>query len=235
MSWLPALHHHSIAELTTHHALMFLAATKQLLEHFCLSVCLSVRPSVTPFSLCSYHRIIMKFSGVNINDKSDVHTKGQGQRSKVKVTEVKTQLSLFRTLQFEFTYGDEMMHKAYCCLGEVPYCFSRSSIKFRDHTAKKNRRFLTQIRCFQTVTPVWIQWWLWNDKTRDKKSLIFTRIVRFRTVTLVWIYWWLSNDAQSLKQHRRGVVMFFKVIHQMSRSHGTKNHQFLPKLSVSGL
>ena len=50
----------------------------------------SVRLSVTPFSLCSHHRIIMKFSGVITNDKSDVHAKGQGQRSKVKVTEVKT-------------------------------------------------------------------------------------------------------------------------------------------------
>ena len=31
-------------------------------------------------------------------DISDVHAKGQGQRSKVKVTEVKTQLSRFRTV-----------------------------------------------------------------------------------------------------------------------------------------
>ena len=63
-----------------------------------LSVCLSVRLSVTPFSPCSHHRIIMKFSGVIIMVKSDVHAKGQGQRSKVKVTEVNTQLSRFRTL-----------------------------------------------------------------------------------------------------------------------------------------
>ena len=63
-----------------------------------LSVCLSVCPSVTPFSPCSHHRIIMKFSGVITNDKSDVHAKGQGQRSKVKVTEVNTQLSRFRTV-----------------------------------------------------------------------------------------------------------------------------------------
>ena len=42
----------------------------------------SVRPSVTPFSPCSHHRIIMKFSGVITNDKSDIHAKGQGQRSK---------------------------------------------------------------------------------------------------------------------------------------------------------
>ena len=62
----------------------------------------SVRPSVclsvTPFWLCSHHRIIMKFIGVITNDKSDVHAKGEGQRSKVKVTEVNTQLSRFRTV-----------------------------------------------------------------------------------------------------------------------------------------
>ena len=63
----------------------FLAATKQLYDWFspCVgpSVCLSVRPSHL-FLLCSHHRIIMKFSGVLINDKSDVHAKGQGQRSR---------------------------------------------------------------------------------------------------------------------------------------------------------
>ena len=63
-----------------------------------LSVCLSVRLSVTPFWLCSHHPIIMKFSGVITSDKSDVHAKGQGQRSKVKVTEVTTQLHRFRTV-----------------------------------------------------------------------------------------------------------------------------------------
>ena len=50
------------------------------------SVHLSVRPSVclsvTPFSPCSHHRIIMKFSGEITNDKSNVHAKGQGQRSR---------------------------------------------------------------------------------------------------------------------------------------------------------
>ena len=41
----------------------------------CLSVCPSVRPSVrlhvTPFALCSHHRITMTFSGVISNDLSD--------------------------------------------------------------------------------------------------------------------------------------------------------------------
>ena len=160
--------------------------------------------------------------------------------------------------------------------------------------------------CFRTVTPVWIQWWLWNDakslkqhkigalllfkvirqisrslgtkKIADfypnwafpdcnasfnspmalkwftklnvvlkrcpivfhghpsnsrsqgtKKSPICTQIGGFRTVTAVWIQWWLWNDAQSLKQHRRGALLFFKVIHQIWRSsHGTKIGNFDP-------
>ena len=40
-----------------------LAATKQLYKWYFPSVC----PSVTPFWLCSHHRIIMKFSGVITN------------------------------------------------------------------------------------------------------------------------------------------------------------------------
>ena len=129
----------------------FLAATKQLYKWYFPSVCPSVRPSVTPFWLCSPHRIIMKFSGVIANDQSKVHAKGQGQRSKVKVTEVTTQLNRFRT-----------------------------------------------------VTPVWI---------------------------LIW--WW--NDAYSLMLLRRGALLFFKVIRQISRSHGSKNRQIWPRLGVSGL
>ena len=115
------------------------------------SVCPSVCPSVTPFSPCSHHRIIMKFSGVITNDKSDVHAKGQGQGSKVKVTEVNTQLN------------------------------------------------------------------------------------RFRTVTLVWIHIWWWNDAYSLMMLRRGALLFFKVIRQISRSHGSKKCRIWPRLGVSGL
>ena len=129
----------------------FLAATKQLYEWFSPSVRPSVCLSLTPFSLCSHHRIIMKFSGVIINDKSDVHAKGQGHRSKVKVTEVMTPLSRFRT-----------------------------------------------------VTPVWNHIW-----------------------------WW--NDAYSLMLLRRGALLFFKVIRQISRSHGSKNRRIWPRLGVSGL
>ena len=124
------------------------------------SVCPSVCPSVTPFWLCSHHRTIMKFSGAITNDQCKVYAKGQGQRSKVKVTEVTTQLNRFRT-----------------------------------------------------VTPVWIHIWWWNDAYSlmllRRGALLFfkvirqisnlTQIGRFRIVTQVWIHQWLRNDAQSLK------------------------------------
>ena len=129
----------------------FLAATKQLYKWYFPSVRLSVCLSVTPFWLCSHHPIIMKFSGVITNDQSKVHAKRQGQRSKVKVTEVTTQLNRFRT-----------------------------------------------------VTPVWIHIW-----------------------------WW--NDAYSLTLLRRGALLFFKVIRQILRSHGSKNRRSWPRLGVSGL
>ena len=41
-------------------------------------------------------------------------------------------------LQFEFAYGgNEMMHIAWCCLEEVPYCFSRSFVKFQGQAGQK--------------------------------------------------------------------------------------------------
>ena len=44
-------------------------------------------------------------------------------------------------LQFEFTYDDEMMHKAWSSIEEVPYCFSRSSIKFQGNMGQQNIDF----------------------------------------------------------------------------------------------
>ena len=39
-----------------------------------------------------------------------------------------------------------MMHKAWCSIGEVPYCFSRSSIKFQGHTGWK----------IDDLNPIWV-------------------------------------------------------------------------------
>ena len=115
-----------------------LAANKQLYEWFSPSVGPSVCPSVTPFSSCSHHRIITKFSGVITTDRSEVNAKFQGQRSKVKVTEAQTQFSRFRTVtQFALTCGDVTLHNAWCCLREVPYHFQCQPPNFKDTRLKK--------------------------------------------------------------------------------------------------
>ena len=65
-----------------------LSTLQSVLLSLCLYVC------HTFFSQSSSHRIIMKFSGVITNDKSDVDAK----KSKVKVTEVKPQLKRLRAV-----------------------------------------------------------------------------------------------------------------------------------------
>ena len=89
---------------------------------------------------------------------------------------------------------------------------------------------------------VWIHIWRWNGAqrlmllrrgafqdhpsnfkvTRLKQLSILTQIGSLRTVTPVWIHQWLWNDAQILKQHKRCALLFFKVNHRFSQSHGTK-------------
>ena len=123
-----------------------------------------------------------------------------------------------------------MMHTAWCCLEEVPYCFSRSSIKFQgdmaqiiiefdpdwafpDCNSSLNSPIATKWRAKLGVAlkrcPIVFQGHRSNfEVTRLKKSSILTQIGRFRTVTPVWIHQWLWNDAESSKQHRRGALLF---------------------------
>ena len=93
------------------------------------------RQSITHFSQCSCHRIILKFSGVITIDKRDVHA--NDQRSKVKVTEVKTQFNSFRTVT--------------------------SFIKFQGHMGHKVTNFDPNGALLDSLTTVWIHWRLWND------------------------------------------------------------------------
>ena len=121
----------------------------------------------------------------------------------------------------------------------------------------KKASILTQIGRFRTVTPVWIHQWLRNDtqslkyhgrgallflkvirhisRSHGTRTSILTQIGRFQTVTLVWIHWWLWNNAQNLKRHRRSALLFFKVVRQISRSHGIKNCWIWPEFGVSGV
>ena len=113
-----------------------------MVQYACLSVCLSVCSSVTPFWLCSHHRIIMKFSRVITDDRSDVHAKGEGQKSKVKVTVFNTHLSRFWVI----TNDRSDVHAK----GQG----QRSKVKVTE--------FKTHLSRSRVVTPVWIHVWWWN-------------------------------------------------------------------------
>ena len=77
-----------------------------------------------------------------------------------------------------------------------------------------------------------------HGKYRGQRSMsqrskqILPQFEGFRTVTFVRIHGWLQNDAQRLDWCRRCVLMFFKVIHRIFRSHGPKNQRFWQKKSA---
>ena len=97
-----------------------------------------------------------------------------------------------------------MMHRPWSSIVEVPYCFSRSNVKFQGHTALKivkfgrNWAFLdsnsslnslmvmkccTKLETAKERCPIVFQSHPSNFKvTRDKTSPLLTQIGRFRTI-----------------------------------------------------
>ena len=97
-----------------------------------------------------------------------------------------------------------MMHKAWSSIEEVPYCFSRSYVKFQGHTALKIVEFdpnwafpdcnsslnspmamkcCTKLETAKERCPIVFQGHPSNFKvTRDKTSSILTQIGCFRTI-----------------------------------------------------
>ena len=183
------------------------------------SVCLSVRLShlfhYVPIILLSWNfQELLPMTDVMSMQKVKVRC----QRSKVMVTEVMTPLVRFRAVTPVWIHiWDEMMHKAWCCLEEVPYCFkvirhisssqgtinclfwpemrlSGQWLKFEFTMALKwctklNRR--GALLFFKVICQI-------SRSHGTKKSSILTQIEGFRTVTQVWLHQWIWNDAQSL-------------------------------------
>ena len=105
---------------------------------------------------------------------------------------------------FGITDASEMMHKAWSSIEEVPYCLSRSSVKFQGHTALKFVEFdpnwafpdcnsslnlpmamkcCTKLETAKGRCPIVFQGHPSNFKvTRDKISPILTQIGRFQTL-----------------------------------------------------
>ena len=59
-----------------------------------------------------------------------------------------------------------------------------------------------------------------DQRSKVKVTEVMNPFTHFQTVTPVWIHIWWWNDAQSLMLFRRGALLFFNVIHQISRSRG---------------
>ena len=57
-----------------------------------------------------------------------------------------------------------------------------------------------------------------GQRSKVKVTEVTTQLNRFWTVTPVWIHIWWWNDTYSLMLLGRGALLFFKVIHQISRS-----------------
>ena len=91
--------------------------------------------------------------------------------------------------------------------------------------------FVSSYRNFQELLPLTDV----MSMQKVKVTEVMTPFSRFRTVTPVWIHIWRSNDAESLMLLRRGALLLFKVIRQISRSGLKKNCWFWPKLGVSRL
>ena len=72
-----------------------------------------------------------------------------------------------------------------------------------------------------------------GQRSKDKVTEVTTQLNRFRTVTPIWIHIWWRNDAYNLMLLRRGALLFFKVIRQVSRSHDAKSRRIWPRLGVS--
>ena len=98
-----------------------------------LSVCLSHLFHHVPIIVSSWNfQELLPWSKVMSMQKVKV----RGQRSRSQRSTPNLAVSGL-SLQFEFTYGNEIMHTAGISLEEVPYCFSRSSVKFQGHAALK--------------------------------------------------------------------------------------------------
>ena len=72
-------------------------------------------------------------------------------------------------------------------------------------------------------------------RSKVKVTEVTTQLNRFRTATPAWIHIWCWNDAYSFMLLRRGALLFFKVICQISKSRGSKNRLIWPRFGVSGL
>ena len=141
-----------------------------------------------------------------------------------------------------------MMQKAWSSIEDVYCYFSRLSLKFQGHTRQKIADFYPNLD-FRTVTQIWIHWFLWNDAQSltyyRRGDLLFSEVIHpisrsqgTKTIADFHPNWAFPDYQSNLNSpidlkwctkidvvKKRGPI-FFKVIHQITRSHGLKNRRF---------
>ena len=100
----------------------------------------------------------------------------QGHKDKYRCLWVELSVSGL-SLQFEFTDGFEMIYKAWSSIEEVPYCLSRSSIKFQGHTRQKIANFdpnwaFLDCNCSLNA-PMGLKWCTKLDVIQKKRPTVF--------------------------------------------------------------
>ena len=139
-----------------------------------LSARLSVCPSVTPFSLWSFYCVVMKFSGVITIDKSVVHAKGPVSMSHG--TKIST-LTNWAFPECNSRFDSELALKLWTKLN-IAISRSHGTIK---------SPILTRFGRFWTVTPDWMNRYLWNDAqslTKKRCPIVFQGHLKNFKVTL---------------------------------------------------
>ena len=104
--------------------------------------------------------------------------------------------------------------------------------------------FVCACHAFFTMFPSWYHHEIFNDRSdvypkvqgqrsKVKVTEVKTQISRFGTITPVWFHIWWWNDTQSLILFMSGALLIFKVIGQISGSHGYKIVDFDPNWAFS--
>ena len=176
-------------------------------------------PSDLPCSPFSHHRIIMKFSGVITMVKSDVHAKGQGQRSRSQ----RSTPNLAVSGLLNSSLNSHMAMKS---------C-TRSSVKFQGHTALKIVEFdpdWTFPDRNSSFNPPMAMKCCTKLETAEVPYCFPKSSIKFQGHTGQNITDfdpnWAFPDYRLVAAFKYLRFALFKVIHQIPRSHGTNNCQF---------
>ena len=124
-------------------------------------------------------------------------------------------------LHLEFTDGYEMMHRARSSIVEVPYCFSRSSVKFQGHTALKIVEFDPKWAfpdCNSSLnSPMAMKCCTKLETAKERCSIVFQghpsnfKVTRYKTspiLTQIGRFWTIG---QSQLSNPSDLPCFFKI------------------------